>query len=131
MPLICSYKSEKSLCGTGCARAYGGDNAYAEICADPEIDILYVGTITALHAEHALMALRGGKHVLCEKPFASSSAQVAEMYAAADEAGVLLQEGMWTRFFPATEHARAALAEGAIGKPRVLQSTFSERSLSV
>ena len=34
------------------------------------------------------------------------------MYAAADEAGVMLQEGMWTRFFPATEHARTAMAEG-------------------
>lgn len=68
-----------------------------------------------------------GKNVLCEKPFASNGEEVAEMYAAADAAGVLLQEGMWTRFFPATEHARTALAEGAIGTPRVLQSTFSDR----
>ena len=68
-----------------------------------------------------------GKNVLCEKPFASNGAEVAEMYEAADAAGVLLQEGMWTRFFPATEHARTALAEGVIGQPRVLQSTFSDR----
>ena len=40
---------------------------------------------------------------LCEKPFASNGAEVAEMYAEADKQGVLLQEGMWTRFFPATE----------------------------
>ena len=53
--------------------------------------------------------------------------QVAEMYAEADRQGVMLQEGMWTRFFPATEHARAALAAGAIGAPRTLQSTFSDR----
>ena len=39
----------------------------------------------------------------------------------------MLQEGMWTRFFPATEHARAALAAGAIGAPRTLQATFSDR----
>ena len=63
--------------------------------------------------------------VLCEKPFASNGAEVAEMYAAADAAGVLLQEGMWTRFFPATEHARSALAAGAIGQPRTLQATSS------
>jgi hypothetical protein len=68
-----------------------------------------------------------GKSVLCEKPFATNGEEVAEMYAAADAAGVLLQEGMWTRFFPATEHARTALVEGAIGSPRVLQSTFSDR----
>eukprot|EP01051_Picozoa_sp_SAG22_P010746 SAG22_NODE_984_length_6161_cov_19.034807_4_plen_116_part_00 len=73
------------------------------------------------------MALNAGKHVLCEKPFAASSEEVAEMYAAADANGVMLQEGMWTRFFPATEHARAALAAGAIGAPKTLQSTFSDR----
>ena len=62
-----------------------------------------------------------GKHVLCEKPFAASPEEVATMYAAADEAGVMLQEGMWTRFFPATEHARTAIAEGAIGQVKTLQ----------
>ena len=35
----------------------------SDICADPEIDILYVGTITALHVEHALMALPLGAHL--------------------------------------------------------------------
>ncbi len=49
------------------------------------------------------------------------------MYAAADEAGVMLQEGMWTRFFPATEHARTAIAKGAIGTVKTLQSTFPDR----
>ena len=48
----------------GCATAYGGDTAYADICADPSIDIVYVGTITGLHAEHALMALRQGNSIL-------------------------------------------------------------------
>ena len=68
-----------------------------------------------------------GKHVLCEKPFAASPEEVATMYAAADEAGVMLQEGMWTRFFPATEHARTAIAEGAVGQVKTLQSTFPDR----
>lgn len=65
--------------------------------------------------------------MLCEKPFAASPEEVATMYAAADEAGVMLQEGMWTRFFPATEHARTAMAEGAIGTVKTLQSTFPDR----
>jgi predicted dehydrogenase len=111
----------------GCAKAYGGSTAYADMCADPDIDICYVGTITALHMEHTLMALRGGKHVVCEKPFAASPEEVATMYAAADEAGVMLQEGMWTRFFPATEHARTAMTEGSIGTVKTLQSTFPDR----
>eukprot|EP01047_Picozoa_sp_COSAG01_P016157 COSAG01_NODE_821_length_13328_cov_2.385441_7_plen_258_part_00 len=77
----------------GCAKAYGGDSAYADLCADPDIDICYVGTITKLHMEHALLAIRGGKHVLCEKPFAADCDELRTMYDAADNAGVLLQEG--------------------------------------
>ena len=59
-----------------------------------------------------------GKHVLCEKPFASSRDEVLAMYAAADEAGVLLQEGMWTRFFPAVVKARELLEERAASARR-------------
>ena len=44
-------------------KAYGGDSAYADLCADPEIDICYVGTITKLHFEHAMLAIKAGKHV--------------------------------------------------------------------
>ena len=50
--------------------------------------------------------------------------QVAIMYAAADEAGVMLQEGMWTRFFPATEHARTAMAEGEQNTTMAFLSTL-------
>ena len=46
------------------------------------------------------------------------------MYAAADEAGVMLQEGMWTRFFPATEHARTAMAEGEQNTTMAFLSTL-------
>ena len=54
-------------------------------------------------ARAVVRAQRGACPRLCEKPFASNGAEVAEMYAEADKQGVLLQEGMWTRFFPATE----------------------------
>eukprot|EP01052_Picozoa_sp_SAG31_P025760 SAG31_NODE_2280_length_6025_cov_8.850321_5_plen_330_part_00 len=47
----------------GCEKAYGGDTAYDDICADPDIDICYVGTITKLHMDHVLKAIKGGKHV--------------------------------------------------------------------
>ena len=88
----------------------------------------FLGCVNVLHETLSLESARcAGKHVLCEKPFAASPEEVATMYAAADEAGVMLQEGMWTRFFPATEHARTAIAEGAIGEVKTLQSTFPDR----
>ena len=60
-------------------------------------------------------AIEAGKHVLCEKPFTDTAEQAREVYEAADRAGVFCQEGMWLRFFPAVEHARALLERGDIG----------------
>ena len=108
----------------GFAKAYG---SYEALLGDDQVEVVYVATPHNLHCENILMCLQAGKHVLCEKPFAASPEEVATMYAAADEAGVMLQEGMWTRFFPATEHARTAMAEGAIGTVKTLQSTFPDR----
>jgi len=99
---------------------------YEALVADPSVDIVYVGTITPLHKEQTLMAIRAGKHVLCEKPLAMSAADAAELYAAAEAKGVALIEGMWTRYFPAVEHARAAIELGIIGEVRMVQADFPE-----
>ena len=98
--------------------------SYAELAASPEVDIVYVGTINRLHREHTLLALAAGKHVLCEKPLTETADDARAMYAAADARGVMLQDGMWTRYFPAVEHARSLIEEGAIGEVVLVQSDF-------
>ena len=123
----------------GLPKAYEG---YEALAADPDIDIVYIGTITALHKEHALMCIAAGtptppqhshsstfsppcpagKHVLVEKPLSLSKADSQEMYDAAAAAGVMCQEGMWSRYFPAAEHARHLIESGAIGEVRMLQA---------
>ena len=103
------------------AAAYGD---YAEMVAADDVDIVYIGTIPRLHKEHTLLAIAAGKHVLCEKPFAENVQDARDMHAAARAAGVMLQDAMWTRFFPAVEHARAAIEGGVIGKPVLVQSDF-------
>ena len=108
----------------GIASAYGGENSYAEMVAAEDVDIVYVGTITRLHQEHSLLAIEAGKHVLCEKPLAENIDDARTMYAAAQKQGVMLQDAMWTRFFPAVEHARRLIEEGAIGEPKLVQSDF-------
>ena len=105
--------------GIAAARA-----SYAELAASPEVDIVYVGTINRLHREHTLLALAAGKHVLCEKPLTETADDARAMYAAADARGVMLQDGMWTRYFPAVEHARSLIEEGAIGEVVLVQSDF-------
>lgn len=101
--------------------AYG---SYPEMAAAADVDIVYIGTITRLHKEHGLLAIEAGKHVLCEKPLAENAADAGAMYAAAAENNVMLQDAMWTRFFPAVEHARAAMEAGVIGEPKLVQSDF-------
>ena len=105
----------------GITSAYG---SYAEMVASPNVDIVYVGTITKLHKEHSLLAIGAGKHVLCEKPLAENVSDARAMYAAAAQKDVMLQDGMWTRFFPAVEHARTTIKAGTIGEVLMTQSDF-------
>jgi dihydrodiol dehydrogenase / D-xylose 1-dehydrogenase (NADP) len=114
-------RAEKFAAKYDIPSAYG---SYAEMVASPDVDIVYVGTITRLHKELSLLAIEAGKHVLCEKPLEENAADARAMYTAAADKNVMLQDGMWTRFFPAVEHARAAIEAGTIGDVVMVQSDF-------
>ncbi|OPZ15816.1 MAG: 1,5-anhydro-D-fructose reductase [candidate division BRC1 bacterium ADurb.BinA364] len=109
----------------GAARAYEG---YENLAADPDVDIVYVATPHPFHAEHAMMAMRAGKAVLCEKPLTVNAAQAKAMIDCARESGVFLMEAMWTRWIPAIERVRQWLAQGAIGETLMLQANFAFRA---
>eukprot|EP00927_Polykrikos_kofoidii_P021058 TRINITY_DN20075_c0_g1_i1.p1 TRINITY_DN20075_c0_g1~~TRINITY_DN20075_c0_g1_i1.p1 ORF type:complete len:749 (-),score=131.77 TRINITY_DN20075_c0_g1_i1:139-2259(-) len=104
---------------------------YEELVKDPGVDIVYVGTITPLHKQHSMLAITAGKHVLCEKPLAETAEDAREMYAAAEAKGVMLQEGMWTRYFPAVEHARLVMESGEIGNVNLVQADFTDMCYAV
>lgn len=104
--------------------AYG---SYEELCNDPNVDIVYIASKTWDHHRDLMTAIDAGKHVLCEKPFTDTAEQAKEVYAAADDAGVFCQEGMWLRFFPAIEHARAVLERGDIGDLQIVQADYPDR----
>jgi len=109
------------------ARRYGVNTAYGnyrEMVAADDVDIVYIGTINPLHKEHTLLAIEAGKHVLCEKPLTVNLSDAQKMYAAAEAQDVMMQDGVWTRFFPAVEHARAAIEAGTIGEVVLTQSDF-------
>lgn len=112
------------------AEAHGVPTAYdsyEELCNDPNVDIVYIASKTWDHHRDLMTAIAAGKHVLCEKPFTDTADQAREVYAAAADAGVFCQEGMWLRFFPAIEHARAAMARGDIGDLQVVQADYPDR----
>ena len=107
----------------GVSNAYG---SYQELVDDPDVDIVYISSKTFNHHRDMLMAIAAGKNVVCEKPFTDTAQQAREVYEAADKAGVICWEGMWTRFFPAIEHVRAVLERGDIGDLQVVQSDYPD-----
>ncbi len=101
-------------------------DSYEALCNDPNVDIVYIASKTQDHHRDLMMAIAAGKHILCEKPFTDTAEQAREVYAAAEKAGVVCWEGMWLRFFPAIEHARAAIARGDIGDVKVVHSDYPD-----
>ncbi|CZS99982.1 hypothetical protein WAI453_003434 [Rhynchosporium graminicola] len=95
------------------AKAYG---SYAELVADPNIDIIYVATPHSHHFQNAMLALNAGKHVLCEKAFTVNAVQARKLVETAKEKGLFLMEAVWTRYFPLSIKIREMVQAGVIGK---------------
>jgi predicted dehydrogenase len=109
----------------GFERAYG---SYAELAADPDVDVVYVATPNPFHLECTLLCLEHGKAVLCEKPMGVHAGQVAEMIASARKHKLFLMEAMWTRALPAIRQVQQWLEAGRIGQARMLTADFGFRS---
>jgi predicted dehydrogenase len=90
----------------------------------PEVDVVYVATPHPLHREQALAAIAAGKHVLVEKPIATSAGEAREILAAGRAAGVLVMEAMWTRYLPQASVLRQVIADGLIGDVRLVTADF-------
>ena len=106
-------------------------NSYEELAAREDIDAMYVATLPSDRLEVALVAINAGKHVLIEKPITMDLLEAKAIYAAAKEKKVLAVEAMWTRFLPQMDIARQLVADGSIGKPELVVSTFCQANLAV
>src|SRR5450755_3240185 len=89
--------------------------SYASLVADPNVDVVYVATPHPMRRDNAILALRAGKPVLVEKPFAMNAAEAREIVEAARERALFAMEAMWTRFLPHVAVIRDWLADGALG----------------
>jgi predicted dehydrogenase len=105
----------------GIEQAYG---SYQELADAPDVDIIYIGTPHPMHAENALLALGGGKAVLCEKPFTMNRREAGEVVALARAKGLFLMEAMWTRFMPALAEVKRIMASGEIGSITQVHADF-------
>jgi predicted dehydrogenase len=125
---IVAIASRDPMRGRRVADAYGIPTlhaSYEALLADPAVDAVYIPLPNHLHAEWAIAAARAGKHVLCEKPLATTSADAERMAAAAETAGVALMEAFMYRQHPSWVAVRELLAAGRIGQLVAVQSWFS------
>lgn len=101
--------------------------SYEELVADSNIDGIYVATPHPSHVSNTLLALRAGKPVLCEKPFAVNAAEAKLMIDTAREMNLALMEAMWTRFLPHIKQARQILNEGTLGEIISVEADHGQR----
>ncbi len=93
-----------------------------ELFCDSGIDAVIIATPNFTHSPLAIAAARSGKHIMCEKPLSLSAGQVAEMYSAARDAGVVHMTAFTYRFAPAMRYLKNLLKSGALGVPRHFRS---------
>ncbi len=94
---------------------------------DPSIHAVYVATPNGLHRDHTVSAARAGKHVLCEKPMATSVAECEEMITACDDAGVKLAVGYRLQFEAHHRECIRLAREEAFGALTIIEAGFGFR----
>jgi predicted dehydrogenase len=104
----------------GC-RAHG---SYDELLADPTVDVVYVALLNHQHAEWCIKAAQAGKHILCEKPAAMTTAELEQVLAAVRRAGTFFMEGFLYRCHPRWAKLRELIASGVIGEVRLVHAAF-------
>ena len=108
------------------ARRHGIDRSYGSydaLLADPAIDLVYVALPPVSHPPWSIAALRAGKHVLCEKPFALDADQARTMNAVAADTGMRLVEAFHDRYHPLS--ARISELAALVGPVRDAAATFT------
>lgn len=113
------------------ADEYGAPNrhgSYEALADDPDVDAIYVATPHPMHKDNAILCLKNGKPVLCEKPFTVNEREARSVVNVAREKEVFLMEAMWTRFLPVIQEVKKRVSTGQIGDVRMLTADFGFRA---
>ncbi|MCI2959476.1 Gfo/Idh/MocA family oxidoreductase [Agromyces atrinae] len=116
-------RAEKFARDHGIPRASG---SYDAVVGDPDIDVVYIAAPQSEHLALGLLAIAAGKHVLIEKPLATTATDARILVDAAREAGVFLMEAMWSRYLPQSSVIRTLIADGALGDVRSVSADHGQ-----
>jgi predicted dehydrogenase len=109
------------------ANMYGAEHYYGnydDLASDPEVDIIYIASPHALHAEHAVLCLNHKKPVLCEKALGINQNEVEQMVRSAGINRVFFMEAFFVPHQPSYQEARRIIVSGKLGKLKYIQSWF-------
>jgi predicted dehydrogenase len=102
-------------------RAYGD---YHDMIQDPDVDVVHITTPNVHHYAAAGAVLRGGKHVVCDKPLAMTSRESEELVRLAEGSGLVHAVTFNNRFYPVLQHARAVIRRGEIGPVQLVHGGY-------
>ncbi len=105
--------------------------SYEQVLSASDIDAVYVSLPNSLHREWTIKALRAGKHVLCEKPFAADANEAHEMLDVANSTGRVLIEAFMYRTHPLTHAWLQQVRRNAVGRVRIIRSSFCFRTTRI
>ncbi len=117
--------------GQAAAVALGAGRGYSDVHALlPDVDVVHVCTPNDTHAAFTLAALTAGRHVVCEKPLATTRSDAQEMETVATERGLVATVPFVYRFHPMVREARARVAQGQTGRIGSVHGTYLQDWLS-
>jgi predicted dehydrogenase len=105
--------------------------SYDDLLRDPNVDAIYNSLPNSMHHEWTIKALRAGKHVLCEKPFARDAAESQEMFDVARQTGKVVTEAFMYRSNPLTLAVKKTVESGAIGQLHLIRTSFCYRTSKI
>jgi predicted dehydrogenase len=97
---------------------------YKDVTDDPKIDWVFIGSWNCFHYEHAIAALKQGKHIFCEKPLANTFKKCVAMKKASDKANKIFSVGFTLRYSSHYRKLKELIDNGAIGK--IISMEFNE-----
>src|SRR5579885_1179720 len=118
-------KAEKqaAIYGVPASSIYSYQN-FTEISRNEDIDAVYIARPNSMHAEYTIRAAKAGKHVLCEKPMATSLSDCQMMIHACRKANVMLMIAYRCQYHPLHLKAIELIRSGAVGQVQAIESAF-------
>lgn len=109
------------------AQSWGVPRAYRdieEVVADPQVQVVHICTPNHLHHPMAQAALQAGKHVVCEKPLATTLEDAQALAALAASTGLIATVPFVYRYHPVVREARARIAQGELGPLHLIHGSY-------